>query len=128
MKNNNYKKQNNSSEKTVKHSGATMHSSFTDKVTGEIVAQNFITAWNYAPSRGMMSIIASPRIDASKRKTKNELYENWAVKIFNKRTLQTTWTNGLFHRVKGIIILKDMQLVINPRAKNGGYFGTFVKS
>lgn len=116
----------NSSNDQKKHSGASLHTSFADKKTGEIINGKFITAWNYSKSRGMLSIIASPRVDADKRKTANPKYENWSVKVFFKRTLETKWYNGFYDLVTGKLTVKDMEFVINPKAKNGGYCGTYV--
>lgn len=109
-----------------KHSGCRLHTNFVDKQTGEIVNAHFMTAWNYSKSRGMLSIIASPR-KGDKLKTANPKFENWAVKVFNTKTLETVWHNGFYDKTKQKVTIKDMQFVLNPRAKNGGYAGTFVK-
>ncbi|TRX16736.1 hypothetical protein [Flavobacterium franklandianum] len=123
-----YSKQSNKNEPIKKHSGCQHHTHFFDKKTGEQIDMNFITAWNYSKSRGLLTIIASPRKDPSKRKTANPKFENWACKVFFKRTLQTVWYNGFFDLAKKKLTIKDMEFVLNPKAKNGGYCGTFVKS
>ncbi|MDI5888736.1 hypothetical protein [Flavobacterium yafengii] len=121
-------KKNSKATETKKHSGCVLHTNFADKVTGEIVNADFLTAWNYSKSRGMLKIIASPRKDKDKRKTANPKFENWAVKVFFARTLETKWYNGFFDVTKKKLTIKDMEFVLNPKAKNGGYCGTFLKS
>lgn len=111
-----------------KHSGCKMQNSYVSKATGEVVNAPLITGWNYAKSRGMLSFIATPRKDKKIRETAHPDWENWYVKVFNKRTLQTEHHNGFYQLSKGRLFIKDMVMMLNPKAPNGGYVGTYIRS
>lgn len=96
--------------------------------------KEYMSGWNKSKA-GLMSFIASPRLDSSKRKTGSSDWENWFVKItMPDRTIVKT--NGLFQVTTNKLFLKDLQMVANPKAPSGttrsgrrvsGYFGTYIR-
>ncbi len=103
-----------------KHSGCKIT---TVRETGEQV----VVGWNYSKQRGMISFIAAPYkgTKVSKSRTGRE-WENWFVKITNKRTMQTTNHSCLWDCQRRRLLIKDLNMVANPGAPNGGYFGQHV--
>lgn len=106
-----------------KHSGA-QAGRFNSKTLGDGVP--YVIAWNYSKRYGMVKFIAAPT-----KKTKRvsshsgKEWDNWVVKV------QIGWhqpylTGGLYEVATGRVIVKDLGIVINPKAPNGGYCGTFV--
>lgn len=85
-----------------------------------------VYGWNYSKQRGLISFIASPYKGTKDHTSKSgKVWQNWVVKITNKRTLQETLTSGLFDKQTRKLILKQQGMVANPNARNGGYFGKF---
>ncbi|MCU4165219.1 hypothetical protein [Carboxylicivirga caseinilyticus] len=82
-----------------------------------------ITGWNKSRSRGFISFIASPH--KKKSKGKNPNYETWMVKVTSG--IQTVWHVGQYNLTKGILTIPDLNMVANPKAPNGGFFGSFLK-
>lgn len=109
------------------HSGAKKHKSRIDKSTGEVVPCQIITAWNYSKSRGMISLIASPRKKGTD--TKNPYQKMFTCKVFFKKSLETKYYLGFYNEKTHLLTIPDMQMVVNTkiRKKNGemGYFGKY---
>lgn len=122
--NKNSKKSDNNNQK--KHSGCKKITSYVDKKTAEVKPAQMIQAWNYSVSRGMMTMIASPRKKGAA--TKNPNQKMFTCKVFFKRTLETKYYLGFYNETTGKLTIPDLQMVANPKAKNGGYFGTFVNA
>lgn len=77
--------------------------------------------WNASRTRGLISFVASPRIE--KHKTSSPRWENWAVKM--QFVDGVKWFNGLYDLDKKRLIIKDLQMIANP-SKN--YFGKLFRS
>lgn len=106
----------------VKHSGA----KWKEAVNGKIV-KPVMYGWNYSKTRGMITFIASPYKKTKRVKSANgKEWENWFVKIFNKRTLQELKTSGLYDVANRRLIISDLGMIATLKG-SGGYFGTFKK-
>ncbi len=103
-----------------KHSGCRLTVA---KSTGEQV----LVGWNYSRGRGMISFIAAS-YSGTKTTTSGtgREWENWFVKITNKRTMQTTNHSGLWDLQRRRLLIKELNMVANPGAPNGGYFGSHI--
>lgn len=80
----------------------------------------YIQGWK-ATRRGLVSIIASPAIDA---KTKSPTQEKWVAKVsigYENPFL----ANAFYNTATKKLTLPDLKLVLNPRAPRGGYCGSF---
>lgn len=89
-----------------------------------------ITGWNVSRKRGFITFIAQPKKNG---KGAGEIYQSpttkrefqlWTVKVTFKDQMKETFETGLYYIDTGKLILIDWQLVANPKAPNGGYFGT----
>lgn len=116
-----------------KHSGAKYKSSTNS-------GEPCIIAWNYSTRLGLVKMIASPKLthtttgltgksrskSDNARKTSNPNWELWNVKLQLRDGVK--WFLGFFNINSKKLIIKDLQMVINPSAPNGGYAGRFYKS
>lgn len=103
-----------------KHSGCRYKSA-----TRQGEAKNIIFGWNFSRRRGMVSFVA---VEAKESETKNDNYEKWVAKITFKDT-GSVQTHTVFYNIaKKILIFKDLGMVANPNAPQGGYFGKFTRS
>lgn len=106
-----------------KHSGAKMGIN----QRGSQKGKQHIVFWNYSRTRGLISGIATPYKGTKevKSKTSGRVWHNWMVSLTNKRTFQKWTTSGLFDPQSGKLIISELGWVVNPKARNGGYCGTF---
>lgn len=109
-----------------KHSGAKFGYTHGD------ASKPYVSAWNYSKQRGLISLIASPYVGKNSRTKEHRsgngrVWENWRVKVFVKRTMQTLWFGCLYDTSTQKITIPDMGFVLNHKAPNGGYCGTFRK-
>lgn len=93
---------------------------------GEEKKKPWVSGWNVS-AQGYMKFLAYPYKD-TKRVTSGEgkEWENWVVKITHpdkKQTLLPCLFEVKTHRV----LMKDIGMVANPKAPNGGYWGTMFK-
>ncbi|PSL43411.1 hypothetical protein CLV51_108100 [Chitinophaga niastensis] len=105
-----------------KKSGCKLKNGWVSRKTGERVDDNLLTGWNKSRSRGFITFIAVPR---KERETSNANFEHWVVSV-QFATGRKTFT-GFYSISRRVLIVPDLQMVANPHAPNGGYFGTFSK-
>ena len=87
-----------------------------------------ITAWKYdAQKKGIISVLVAPYKKTKRRKSKAGItWENWIATITmpsgNKlvRSCMVNMDNKKFY-------LQELNMMGNPRANNGGYFGTHIR-
>lgn len=84
-----------------------------------------IVGWNKSKSRGFVTFIASPHKDKAKRLPKKGNSEVWMVKM--TQGINVVWHVGLYTPDTKKLKIPDLNMVANPNASNGGYFGTFLK-
>ena len=87
-----------------------------------------ISGWRVSKGQ-MYSLYARPYKNTKKTKSKNgKEWMNLFVTIINKTTMQETSTSGMFDCDKKKLYIKDFNLIANPRAPRGGYFGKHISS
>lgn len=103
---------------TKKHTGAR----FTrNKKDGSPVT----TGWNYSKRFGLVTFlcVTTSKSVESESKTGNQ-YVSVMVKVSKPMSPAET-TNGLMNVRTGQVTIDSMNLVINPKAPNGGYCGKY---
>lgn len=85
-----------------------------------------ISAWK-SQKNGLLSLYARPykgtRLSVSKS---GKEWLNLFVTITNKQTQQITKCSGLFDLQRQRLYLPEFNLICNPKAPNGGYFGKHI--
>ena len=85
--------------------------------------------WNVSKGGGLVSYLAKNYAKSHMVESKNG--RKWLTVIVVAtlaRTKDTKIKPGLMDLQTGKVIVKDWKLVINPKAPNGGYCGTFMQS
>ena len=120
--NNNYRNNNNYKQRTQKkHSGASFGYAHGDQ------EKPYIRGWKFDRRNGLRSFIASPYKGTKRIRSKSgREWENWVVKITLSNGQQIL-KSGLYDVANRKVIIKDLGFVMNPKAKNGGYTGTFIQ-
>lgn len=113
------KKQSDSSKK--KHTGA--------KLTLGKDREEYISAWNFQKRRGMLTAFIAPYYATGDihvdKKTESNEYIVMMCKLHYKDSGIEKHFPVLMNIKTHKVVLKDLGMVINPNAKNGGYFGSF---
>ncbi|MFW6015808.1 MAG: hypothetical protein ACOCRK_05175 [bacterium] len=86
-----------------------------------------IHGWNKSKSRGFITFSAFPKKGAKKypNENKTRYWMPYLVEVKFHNTMETRLMNGLFDTTTYKLIIDEFQMVANPKAPNGGYFGTF---
>ena len=93
---------------------------------GEMV--QWVSGYKRSRNQPFLTIICSPYKDTNTSESKNGLkYQNWIAKI-KSGYAEPYIRPCLYHMATGKVVIDDLSLVINPKAPNGGYCGTFIKS
>lgn len=89
----------------------------------------WVSGWNFQKRRGMLTFIAGPYEGTSVVQGKTHEWENWVAKLKLNGIPQPGVMPCLYDVTTGKVIFKDLDagMVANPKAPNGGYFGTFNK-
>jgi len=88
-----------------------------------------VYGWNVSKERGMISAVASPYKKAKVVESKSgKQWIAYVVKITNKRTLQTSFHNGMFDKSNNRVYIKDLNMVMSPSGGRGGYFGKHISN
>jgi len=118
----NYRHNNGGNKK--KHSGA-------DKgvyTTKDGRTAPWVNGWHYSRRDGMIKYFASRYKGTHMVKSKSgKSWESWILRITVGNNLPQIMP-CMYCVETGKVICKDLSLVINPSAPNGGYTGTFVNS
>lgn len=106
---------------TPKHSGAEK-GTYVVKDTGE--QKPYIRGWNFSRRHGMLSFLCVPTKDI---KTASPNSEKWVCKVqYEKQRPQHV--TAFYHPNSGKVTIPDLQMVLNPKAPNGGYCGRFFQT
>ncbi len=83
------------------------------------------TGWNWSRRHGMMTFlcVVTKKSDVHKSGSGKEWINVMVIVSKEKEVEQKT--NGLMDKASGKVIIDTMGMVLNPRAKNGGYCGRF---
>ncbi|CAN1538367.1 hypothetical protein MCETHM1_01654 [Flavobacteriaceae bacterium] len=107
----------------VKHSGAKLTKYFPKSGINAGVEQFLVTGWRLS-NKELISIKA---VTTSKSK---ESEKGWfgsvAVTFTNTKTGAQQFHWGTMEKKTGKVVINEMAFVMNPKAKNGGYSGTFL--
>ena len=90
--------------------------------------ENGVVIWGWRVSQGQMfSMYARPYKNTKIRESKTgKKWANLFVTIINKTTGVVTNTSGLYDLQRERLYIKELNLVGNPRAPRGGYFGKHI--
>ncbi|UBB90221.1 hypothetical protein J4771_02370 [Candidatus Kaistella beijingensis] len=124
---NNWNNSTNSSRSKVKHSGA----KFTKYINSNGEEKYLTTGWRLNRNKELISIKAITTKNTSKDTVnKDGEDKGWfgsiAVTFTNTVTGEVNFHWGTMERKTGKVVVDSMAFVMNPRAKNGGYAGTFI--
>lgn len=112
-------------KRLVKHSGAKLTRYFPEKGNNAGVEQYLVTGWRLA-NRELISIRC---VTTSKSKLSEKgWYGSVACTLTNTKTGQTSFHWGTMQKATGKVVINALAMVINPKAKNGGYAGTFINN
>jgi hypothetical protein len=112
----------------TKKSGCTIHTMDTSSKEPNI----FITGWKVS-NGDMLSMKATTYKNSKVRqsdspKSKGLTWVNLFVTITNKTKMSETKSSGLFCIDTKKLYIKEFNLIANPRAPRGGYFGKHISS
>lgn len=107
----------------VKHSGAKLTRYTPQSGVNAGVEQHLVTGWRLA-NRELISIKA---VTTNKSNLSEKgWFGSVAVTFTNTKTGQTSFHWGTMEKKTGKVVINEMAFVMNPKAKNGGYSGTFL--
>lgn len=106
-----------------KHSGATM-SRYTPKDgPNKGSEQTIVNGWKLANKQLIsISCVTTKKSEPTDKGWAGHI----ACEVVNKATGQKSFYWGTMEIKTGKTVIKDLGLVLNPRARNGGYCGTFI--
>ncbi len=106
-----------------KHSGAKLTRYFPKNGVNAGVEQYLVTGWRLV-DRQLISIRC---VTTSKSKLSDKgWFGSVAVTLTNTKTGVQAFHWGTMQKTTGKVVINDLAMVINPKAKNGGYAGTFL--
>ena len=116
---------NNSNQKpTVKHSGAKLTKYFPK--TGDNAGQEQFLTTGWRLSKG--ELIAIKCVTTSKSVLSDKgWFGSIACTLTNTKSGVMAFHWGTMEKSTGKVVIDSMAMVVNPKAKNGGYAGTFLK-
>lgn len=126
-KNNNYSNSNNqqSNKQTVKHSGSKTTKYFPKTGPNAGVEQYLTTGWRLAKG----DLISIKCVTTSKSKLSDKgWFGSVAVTMTNTKTGVQAFHWGTMHQSTGKVVIDSVAMVLNPKAKNGGYAGTYINN
>lgn len=116
---------NNQNKPQVKHSGAKHTTYFPDSGPNKGVEQHLTTGWRLS-NKELISIKA---VTTSKSNLSEKgWFGSVAVTFTNTKTGVEQFHWGTMQKSSGKVVVDSMAFVMNPKAKNGGYAGTFLRS
>lgn len=86
----------------------------------------YISAWNYSRRHGLVKVFCRPYKGTSVHTSKSgKEWHNWFVTVTAGYSVRNL--SGLYDPVTQRVIIKELGMVVNPKARNNGYCGTFTK-
>ena len=86
-----------------------------------------ISGWNYSRRGGMVHLYARPYKGTKKSTSKSgKSWMNLFVTITNTSTKVQSNYSGLFDVDSKKMYIKDLNMIANPKAPHGGYFGKHI--
>lgn len=118
-------KSNHQQNKPTKHSGAKLTKYFPETGENKGVEQFLVTGWRL--SQGELISIKAVTTSKSKLSDKG-WFGSVAVVFTNTKTGVEAFHWGMMQKSTGKVVVNEMAFVMNPKANNGGYAGTFLQS
>lgn len=121
-----YERKNSGGQKreVKKHSGAKLHRYTPEKGVNAGVEQHFVTGWRL--SKGELISIKCVTTSKSNLSDKG-WFGSVACTFTNTKTGVTSFHWGTMEKKTGKTVIQSMAMVVNPKAKNGGYAGTYLQ-
>jgi len=121
--NNNYNGGNNSRQEYKKHSGAKLTKYIPTSGDNSGQEMHLVTGWRLS-NRELISIKATT---TSKSKLSDKgWFGSIAVTFTNTKTGESNFHWGTMEKKTGKVVVDKLAFVMNPKAKNGGYAGTYL--
>lgn len=114
----------NSQKAPVKHSGAKTTKYFPVSGPNKGIEQCLTTGWRL--TKGDLISIKCVTTQKSKLSDKGWL-GSVACTLTNTKTGVQAFHWGTMQHSTGKVVIDSLAMVVNPKAKNGGYAGTFIK-
>ena len=109
-----------------KHSGAVMTRYYPKSGANKDKEQTIVNGWRLSRNKELIKITA---VTTEKTSLSDKgWYSNVAVTFINTVTGAKYLHWGTMQKSTGKVVVSDMAFVMNPKAKNGGYAGTFVNN
>lgn len=115
--------QSNSSKPKVKHSGANHTKYFPESGPNKGQEQHLTTGWRLS-NRELISFKAVTT--AKSVLSEKGWFGSVAVTVTNTKTGATSFHWGTMQKSTGKVVIDKMAVVMNPKARNGGYTGTYL--
>ncbi|MPL56022.1 hypothetical protein SDC9_01504 [bioreactor metagenome] len=109
-----------------KHSGAVMTRYYPKSGANKDKEQTIVNGWRLSRNKELIKITAVTTEKTSL--SEKGWYSNVAVTFINTVTGAKYLHWGTMQKSTGKVVVSDMAFVMNPKAKNGGYAGTFVNN
>lgn len=107
-----------------KHSGAKLTRYFPKTGANAGVEQYLVTGWRLSRNKELISVRC---VTTSKSKLSEKgWYGSVACTFTNTVTGETNFHWGTMHKATGKVVIDKLAVVLNPKAKNGGYCGTYI--
>lgn len=122
-----FEKKNSGGQKreVVKHSGAKTTKYFPKTGPNAGVEQYLTTGWRLAKGE----LISFRCVTTSKSKLSDKgWFGSVAVTMTNTKTGVQAFHWGTMHQSTGKVVIDSVAMVLNPKAKNGGYAGTYINN
>ena len=110
----------------VKHSGAKLTRYTPESGDNKGFEMHLVTAWKLNRSKELISIKATT---TSKSKLSDKgWFGSVAVTLTNTTTGETNFHWGTMEKKSGKTVIQSCSMVLNPKAKNGGFAGSYINS
>lgn len=110
---------NNSDDQRKKHTGS--------KSGFDKNGNPYTTGWNYSRANGLVTFLATPY--GKSKEVQSASGRSWLnVMVKVSRKMQKDFiVSGMMDLRSGMVTIEELGLVMNPKAKNGGYCGKYSK-
>lgn len=83
----------------------------------------FVRGWNYSKRFGMRTFFCTPYSKTKSTKSDNgRVWENWMC-TYQVEGKPSETISALYEPATGKVIIPDLSIIINPKARRGGYCG-----
>ena len=117
---------NNNNKEIRKHSGAKLTKYFPTTGNNAGQEQYLVTGWKLNRSKELISVrcITTQKSNLSEK----GWFGSVACTFTNTTTGETNFHWGTMHKSTGKVVIDKLAIVLNPKARNGGYCGTYINN